>query len=226
MSVSVAPAKAPRVSRDWSDIVGFLSCIGLATFSVLRSPDVVLLLAPVLLYELALALSFLTRGRPLRVNTGWGQRIAAYGGSYMMPVALPLVSELQPQWIAPTDVPALLTAGVVVRAVGFVLCAWGLWHLRRSFSVIPAARALVTGGAYAFFRHPLYVGYAATFLGGLLQRPTPVYATLVAVWLWLTYRRIQYEEAVLEAAFPEYAEYRHRVGLLAPHFHRTRSRTA
>lgn len=226
MSVSVAPAEAPRVTRAWSDIVGFLSCIGLAAFTVIRSPDVVLLLAPVLLYELALALSFLTRGRAVRVNTGWGQRIAAYGGSYLMALALPLITELEPRWIAPTDVPALLSAGVVLRSLGFALCAWGIWHLRRSFSVIPAARTLVTGGAYAFFRHPLYVGYAATFVGGLLQRPTLVYAALVAVWLWLTYRRIRYEESVLEAAFPEYAEYRQRVGLLAPRFQRTRSRPA
>lgn len=226
MSVSVAPAEAPRVSRDWSNIVGFLSCIAMAVFAAVRSPDVLLLLAPVLLYDLALALSFLVRSRPVRVNTGWRQRFAAYGGTYLMMLALPIIAEVAPSWLAPTDVAGLISTGAVLRAFGFALCAWGLWHLRRSFSLIPAARALVTGGAYALFRHPLYVGYGATFVGGLFQRPTLPYALLVATWLWVTYRRIQYEEAVLESAFPEYFDYRNRVGLLAPRFQLTRSRTA
>ena len=38
------------------------------------------------------------------------------------------------------------------------LTAWGLWALRRSFSIAVEARELVTGGPYRYIRHPVYAG--------------------------------------------------------------------
>ena len=226
MSTTRSAAATPLAARPWSDVVGFVSFVALAAITAVRQPGLVLLLAPVLLYEIAVATSFLIRGRAVRTSTGIPQRIAAYGGTFLMPLALPLMAEVAPQWLTTTDVALAMSVGTALRIVGLGLCVWGVWHLRRSFSVEPAARALVTSGPYAFFRHPLYVGYAATFVGGLLQRPTAAYAALTALWFVLTYMRIRYEEGVLEAAFPEYAEYRRRVGLLSPRFQVTQSRPA
>lgn len=226
MSTTRAVADTPVAARPWSDVVGFISFVALAAFTAVRQPELVLLLAPVLLYEIAVATSFLIRRRAVRTSTGVPQRVAAYGGTFLMPLALPLIAEVAPQWLQLTDVALAMTIGTVLRIFGLALCVWGVWHLRRSFSVEPAARALVTSGPYAFFRHPLYVGYAATFVGGLLQRPTVAYAALTAAWFALTYLRIRYEEGVLEAAFPEYADYRRRVGLLSPRFQLTQSRPA
>jgi len=226
MSTTRSAADTPVAARPWSDVVGFVSFVALAAITAVRQPGLVLLLAPILLYEIAVATSFLIRGRAVRTSTGIPQRIAAYGGTFLMPLALPLMAEVAPQWLTTTDVALAMSVGTALRIVGLGLCVWGVWHLRRSFSVEPAARALVTSGPYAFFRHPLYVGYAATFVGGLLQRPTAAYAALTALWFVLTYMRIRYEEGVLEAAFPEYAEYRRRVGLLSPRFQVTQSRPA
>jgi len=226
MSTTRSAAATPLAARPWSDVVGFVSFVALAAITAVRQPGLVLLLAPILLYEIAVATSFLIRGRAVRTSTGIPQRIAAYGGTFLMPLALPLMAEVAPQWLTTTDVALAMSVGTALRIVGLGLCVWGVWHLRRSFSVEPAARALVTSGPYAFFRHPLYVGYAATFVGGLLQRPTAAYAALTALWFVLTYMRIRYEEGVLEAAFPEYAEYRRRVGLLSPRFQVTQSRPA
>ena len=222
-AATAAPVRAPR---ELSDLVGFAVFIGLALLTGARHPEISLLLAPVLLYELAVATSFLIRGRAVRTSVGVPQRLAAYGGTFLMPVALPLLAELAPSALTRTDHAVAFGVGAALRMGGLMLCVWGVWHLRRSFSVEPAARALVTSGPYAFFRHPLYVGYAATFGGGLLQFPSAPYAALVAAWFALTFYRIRYEEAVLEAAFPEYADYRHRVGLLAPRFMPTRRRPA
>ena len=226
MSTTRSAAATPLAARPWSDVVGFVSFVALAAITAVRQPGLVLLLAPILLYEIAVATSFLIRGRAVRTSTGIPQRIAAYGGTFLMPLALPLMAEVAPQWLTTTDVALAMSVGTALRIVGLGLCVWGVWHLRRSFSVEPAARALVTSGPYAFFRHPLYVGYAATFVGGLLQRPTAAYAALTALWFVLTYMRIRYEEGVLEATFPEYAEYRRRVGLLSPRFQVTQSRPA
>ena len=61
--------------------------------------------------------------------------------------------------------PVLFTPWAVIRDISaplalgaFVLGVYGLLYLRRSLSIIPEARRLVTGGPYRFIRHPLYAG--------------------------------------------------------------------
>jgi protein-S-isoprenylcysteine O-methyltransferase Ste14 len=44
-----------------------------------------------------------------------------------------------------------------------------IFHLGRSFSVVPQARGLVRGGPYSFVRHPLYLAEEIALLGILLQ---------------------------------------------------------
>jgi protein-S-isoprenylcysteine O-methyltransferase Ste14 len=41
---------------------------------------------------------------------------------------------------------------------------------------------------------------------------------MVLLWLALLRTRIRYEERVLTAAYPEYADYRARVGMFGPRF--------
>ena len=48
---------------------------------------------------------------------------------------------------------------------GLAYSVWGLAYLRRSFSIIPEARRLVTGGPYRLSRHPVYLGEIATAIG-------------------------------------------------------------
>ncbi|HSS94668.1 MAG TPA: hypothetical protein VLR46_11855, partial [Candidatus Dormibacteraeota bacterium] len=46
----------------------------------------------------------------------------------------------------------------VIATLGLAYSVWGLAYLRRSFSIIPEARRLVTGGPYGLSRHPVYLG--------------------------------------------------------------------
>src|SRR2546421_6160585 len=71
----------------------------------------------------------------------------------------------------------LLLFGDILATAGLAYSVWGLAYLRRSFSIIPEARRLVTGGAYALRRHPGYPGRVATAPGaqhasrGRVSRP-------------------------------------------------------
>ena len=81
---------------------------------------------------------------------------------------------------------------------------------------MPEARTLVTGGPYAYARHPLYGVEIITIIGTALQFAQPwagLIALLVAVLLVI---RSRYEEGVLEAAYPEYAAYRARTKRFIP----------
>jgi protein-S-isoprenylcysteine O-methyltransferase Ste14 len=112
--------------------------------------------------------------------------------------------------------PEAVVAGDLLLAAGFAYSVWALVWLRRSFSILPEARRLVTGGPYALSRHPLYLGEAVAALGFLI----PI-AGWLAVALALTVAaaqviRMRWEEAVLSAEFPEYREYARRVPRYLP----------
>jgi protein-S-isoprenylcysteine O-methyltransferase Ste14 len=74
----------------------------------------------------------------------------------------------------------------------------------------------VTGGPYAFARHPLYTVEMITICGTALQFQAPwswAIAASVMVLLWV---RSNYEEQVLQQTFPEYADYRVRTKRFIP----------
>jgi protein-S-isoprenylcysteine O-methyltransferase Ste14 len=91
-----------------------------------------------------------------------------------------------------------------------------LWWLGKSFSIMPEARKLVTGGPYAYVRHPLYAVEIITIIGTAVQFTPPwswVIALAVVALLWI---RSHYEEQVLEAAYPEYGAYRAKTARFIP----------
>jgi protein-S-isoprenylcysteine O-methyltransferase Ste14 len=46
----------------------------------------------------------------------------------------------------------------LVFFLGAALTAISIWHLGRSFAVLPTGRPIVTGGIYRVLRHPMYFG--------------------------------------------------------------------
>src|SRR5438445_10820602 len=58
--------------------------------------------------------------------------------------------------------PELVLVADVLATAGLAYSVWGLAYLRRSFSILPEARRLVTGGPYSTSRHPVYLGEIAT----------------------------------------------------------------
>src|SRR6266705_384468 len=60
---------------------------------------------------------------------------------------------------------ALVLPADIIATIGLAYSVWGLAYLRRSFSIVPEARRLVTGGPYALSRHPVYLGEIVTAIG-------------------------------------------------------------
>jgi protein-S-isoprenylcysteine O-methyltransferase Ste14 len=215
-------ASANATGRHWSDIVGCIAFLALAAWDVWIAPAVSLALIPVFAYEIAAGLAFLGRRRARASVRGLGPRIAAYGATFLVPMFLAFAAAKEASWLTPVTraFPGTahwaVPAGNILISAGAWLSAWGLWYLRHSISLEPAARALVTRGPYAVARHPLYLAYALSYAGMTIQHPTIQVTVVMVVWFSMTWARIKYEEGILTAVFPEYTAYRTRVGALGP----------
>ena len=105
----------------------------------------------------------------------------------------------------------------ILATAGLAYAVWGLAYLRRSFSIIPEARRLVTGGPYAFSRHPVYLGEIVAAIGINLATFGPASALAVLYFILCEVLRMRWEEGVLARAFPnEYPAYAARVPRYAP----------
>ena len=80
-----------------------------------------------------------------------------------------------------------------------------LAKLGKSFSIMPEARNLVTGGPYAWARHPLYAMEIITLIGTAIQFQQPWAGLLALGVIVLQVARTVFEERVLSDAYPEYA---------------------
>jgi protein-S-isoprenylcysteine O-methyltransferase Ste14 len=115
--------------------------------------------------------------------------------------------------------------GVVLCVVGFGLAISARWYLGRNWGM-PMSRKekpeLVTGGPYAFIRHPIYAGLILAMLGSAIGVNIFWALMLIPVGAYFIYSARR-EETVMLQLFPEqYAAYRTRTGMLAPHLFRRR----
>jgi protein-S-isoprenylcysteine O-methyltransferase Ste14 len=112
----------------------------------------------------------------------------------------------------------------IIATVGLAYSVWGLAYLRRSFSIIPEARRLVTGGPYALSRHPVYLGEVVTAIGINLATAGWLGALAIVYFIGCELMRIRWEEGVLSRAFPgDYPGYASRVPRYLPNPLRSRS---
>ena len=179
------------------------------------SPDFEMLM---LLSELA-SLAFLIlvvsttiiRLKPLRSAEGVEPRFTALAGTFATALII-----LIPPTVALS--PALKIMALCLTAVGFLLSAYVLYWLGRSFSIMAEARRLVTAGPYRFVRHPLYVVEEIAIIGTLVLNLSLPAALLIAVQWAFQLRRMHHEELVLGKTFPEYADYAARTPKVLPRF--------
>ena len=164
----------------------------------------------------ALSLSFVLlmvvmtvrRSPPTSVATGIEPRLAAIAGTFLLMVLV---------WLPPGKAPF----GVQVGATLLLLCGtagsiYCLHYLGRSFSIMAAARELVTHGPYGVVRHPLYVAEGFSTVAIIILHWSWPAILIGAAQLALQWRRMQHEERVLRAAFPVYADYALRVPMVLP----------
>ncbi len=111
----------------------------------------------------------------------------------------------------------LVLVADILATAGLAYSVWALAYLRRSFSIIPEARRLVTGGPYALSRHPVYLGEVATAVGVNLATAGWLSAFAIAYFIACELMRIRWEERILGLSFPsEYPEYARRVPRYLP----------
>ena len=111
----------------------------------------------------------------------------------------------------------LVLVADVVATAGLAYSVWGLAYLRRSFSIIPEARRLVTGGPYSLSRHPVYLGEIATAIGVNLATAGWLSALAIVYFVACELLRIRWEERILALTFPnEYPEYARSVPRYLP----------
>jgi len=111
----------------------------------------------------------------------------------------------------------LVLAADLLATFGLAYSVWGLAYLRRSFSIIPEARRLVTGGPYSLSRHPVYLGEIVAAIGINLATAGWPGALAVVYFICCEVLRIRWEEGVLARAFPnDYPAYARRVARYLP----------
>jgi protein-S-isoprenylcysteine O-methyltransferase Ste14 len=150
--------------------------------------------AVIVVVELFFAAFFLLRTEAESTSRRPWDWIAAAGG-----VGIPLL-------LRPTAAEADVLLGHVLQLGGAVGALLGILSLNRSLAVVPATRALRSGGAYRVVRHPLYAAYTVGSLGYLASNWSVWNAGVVAVALAFQIARIHNEERWL-ARTETYREY-------------------
>lgn len=118
----------------------------------------------------------------------------------------------------------LVLVADLLATFGLAYSVWGLAYLRRSFSIIPEARRLVTGGPYSLSRHPVYLGEIIAAIGINLATAGWPGALAVVYFIVCELLRIRWEEGVLARAFPDdYPAYSRRVDRYLPNPFKARS---
>ena len=123
--------------------------------------------------------------------------------------------------LLPGYVYAVLCAmGAVLLVIGAVVNISGRIHLGKRWSdhiKIYSDHSLVTSGIYGVVRHPLYASLIWMFYGASF-----VYANWIGfllntfIFVPMMYYRARQEEELLVDRFPEYGDYRSRVGMFFP----------
>jgi protein-S-isoprenylcysteine O-methyltransferase Ste14 len=188
----------------------------MAAVTLGKMPEIGFFLLPTLAIEIFVALSFLIRLPAKDSNRSRRARVSAYGGTFLFMLFVMAAHRYAPSWIAPTGSTPARVVGVLLWVTGSVWAAYAVWFLRHSFSIEPEARRLVTSGPYGIARHPVYAGYFVQYAGMWLAYSTLPMGVALGIWIVLMVDRMFHEERVLARAFPEYTEYKHRVGALGP----------
>lgn len=100
--------------------------------------------------------------------------------------------------------------------VGDVITLWGIFYLKRSFSIMTEVRVWVNTGPYQWIRHPLYCGEIISTIGFCFLKFSYLNIFLTLLFIFCIVLRARYEEAKLIQFYPEYENYRKKVGFLFP----------
>jgi protein-S-isoprenylcysteine O-methyltransferase Ste14 len=115
--------------------------------------------------------------------------------------------------------PALALLGWATLALGLLLAAQALFNLGPSLTPLPEpmeGAELVTSGAYARCRHPLYQAILICSFGLTLALASLLHLALCLALAWVLARKARREEQRLIAIHPGYAAYRSVTAAILP----------
>jgi protein-S-isoprenylcysteine O-methyltransferase Ste14 len=101
----------------------------------------------------------------------------------------------------------VLTAIFVWMTFATGLTTWGMWTLRRSFSITVEARELVIIGPYRWVRHPVYLGEMLSAAAVLVWRWSLLNLAVFALFTAIQLLRSRWEETKLLNSFPAYRKF-------------------
>jgi protein-S-isoprenylcysteine O-methyltransferase Ste14 len=200
----------------WSSALALTSAAGLEQYIAAADSTVpsavfvvqVTMRLSVIAYLVILAVTVMMRAPPIGRPRGAEPRISAFIGTFLI-TAVIFFPRHELSLIA-----GLVSSVLILAGDGLAVLA--LMQMRRSFSIMPEARKLVFSGLYRLVRHPLYLAEGIATIGGVMQFLSIWTVTLLLVQMFFQFRRIQNEEAVLMATFPQYAAYRKKTSRLIP----------
>lgn len=120
------------------------------------------------------------------------------------------------------------TGPLLARSVPFLVLecagvAMGIWAVATMklgrFNITPDVAPqgrLVTTGPYRWIRHPMYTSLLLTASALVADSPTPVRIVLLFCLLAILVRKLLFEERLLRAHYPDYANYTKRSSRLVP----------
>ena len=155
----------------------------------------------------------------------WGGWLDNRRGEWWLLAQLLLITaHLLPPWPAPGSWGpgwplALALGGAGLLLVGVVLALQAFVRLGSSLTPLPepmADAALVTSGAYARCRHPLYQAVLLCSLGMTLALGSLLHLALLLALVVVLGGKARREERSLERLHPDYAAYRRRTPAIIP----------
>lgn len=156
---------------------------------------------PLLSLTIGVTLLFVTmifRRPPTRVTTNPLFWLLAFLATYWPVLTVSLLQKgvpIAPDWI--TEGIGLLSLTITV---------WARVSMGRNIGFVPAQRCIVTTGAYAFMRHPIYTGLFLGYLAIALRAFSPRNVAVLALGsLWFAIKSVV-EENFLKLD-PQYAAY-------------------
>jgi protein-S-isoprenylcysteine O-methyltransferase Ste14 len=189
------------LARPWVDKT--IAAIAIAPFvyvlheqltaEAVRIPEIVLMI-----HVAAVIATMLVRTPPARVTGNVLFWLLAFLATYWGFLTIGIYEsgiQLAPTWL----VYGLDLASLVVLL-------WARFSLGRSIGFVPAERSIVTTGAYAFVRHPIYTGFFLSIVALELASFTWRNLLLDAAWVALFIVKTFVEERFLSEN-PRYVEY-------------------
>ena len=152
---------------------------------------------------LILVATMIIRRPPKRVTPNPWYWLLAFVATYWQLLVLSFLQQgrpIAPNWITNS-----------IAILGLLTVIWARLSLGRNIGFVPAQRELVSSGAYAYMRHPVYTGGLLTSIAFLLRAYSQQNALLLGLGVfWFIPVKSMVEENFLRAD-QQYAEYMRKV---------------